>query len=155
MIKFRIGKTYYCTSITDPTCTFRFECLDRSKQFVKLKYSNGATIRKKIVEFDYAEHISPFGVFDFSPLLSAANTTEDSPRVNDLIMRIDDMQAIGETSKNKKQLHIFKSEDRDLFEPTILKALGFTKKEDETLDVFDWAWYERTKNNVFIKITTA
>ena len=83
IIKFEVGALYFCRSICDYDCIYRFRVIKRTEKTVTISAfygtdSDGAdrldtAVRRKIITdtYDGAENISPHGSYSMSPILSA------------------------------------------------------------------------------------
>lgn len=71
---FKTGKTYYCHSLGDWDCIWKFTITARTEKTVTITDKHGKTERKKIYwEASDGEYIYPLGRYSMAPILRATN----------------------------------------------------------------------------------
>lgn len=68
--QFQVGKTYWCRSICDHECIFRYEITGRTEKTVTFKLGT-KTKRCKINVWDGVETIKPQGTYSMCQILTA------------------------------------------------------------------------------------
>jgi len=75
MIKFITGKTYYCRSICDHECIFKFEITRRTTKTIWAKDLGNKKILKRRIAIwydDTKESFMPYGAYSMAPIVTAA-----------------------------------------------------------------------------------
>ena len=70
IVKFEIGKTYNCRSITDSNCRYEFTIVKRTEKTVSFNYEN-KTVTKKVTVYDSREIVFPLGKYSMAPIIKA------------------------------------------------------------------------------------
>ena len=70
MKRFEVGKTYFCRSLCDYDCIYRFTIMKRTARTVWIEY-HGKTKARRVRDYDGNEAIDPHGRYSMSPVLSA------------------------------------------------------------------------------------
>ena len=129
IMKFEVGKKYFCSSICDSNCIFEFEVVKRTEKTVTIKDFMGETKRKKINTENGIEYIYPVGKYSMAPTLRSnkvveQNVVDDEPRKEGQEMTrkekitamIDFEIANGEIEKEDRELEIKECADMTDFE---------------------------------------
>lgn len=76
-MKFETGTTYYCRSICDYNCIWKFTVTARTAKTVTITqtdgYGKGKAKKAKVYEASDGEYIYPLGRYSMAPILRAIN----------------------------------------------------------------------------------
>lgn len=74
MVKFEVGKEYFCTSACDHTCTWIFKVISRTQKTVKIQQASNhpeEIVSRRIKDDGDSEYVLPFGSYSMAPVLNA------------------------------------------------------------------------------------
>jgi hypothetical protein len=74
MVKFEVGKEYFCTSACDHTCTWIFKVIPRTEKTVKIQQVSNhpkEIVSRRIRDDGNSEYVLPLGSYSMAPVLNA------------------------------------------------------------------------------------
>ena len=74
---FETGKTYYCRSVCDYNCVWKFEILSRTEKTVTLSSGKRCKINTMVHDGESIQYVRPLGKYSMAPVLSADKITNE------------------------------------------------------------------------------
>lgn len=71
MRKFEVGKTYYCRSVCDYDCVWKYTIASRTEKTIRTTCGKTLRINKKLTNYFDIEQVLPLGNYSMAPILSA------------------------------------------------------------------------------------